>query len=461
MNNLYIPKSEIIKQKQIAEQLREFCLGKKAVVQTYGCQQNEADSERIIGALQLCGYEITEDTGNADLVIINTCAVREHAELKVLSKTGQLKKQKEKNRNLLIGICGCMIQEKHRREQIKRSYPYVDFVFGTDMHHRIPEIIKTAVNSAKRVSFITEKKHNEFGVISEDMPVSRQNDYKAWVSIMYGCDNFCSYCVVPYVRGRERSRPYDNIITEITDLVNKGYKDITLLGQNVNSYNGEKDFPQLLKSIVEIEGDFWIRFMTSHPKDASSDLVDIMSENHKIADHFHLPFQAGNDRILSLMRRGYSKQQYIEKALEIKEKVKDVAITTDVICGFPTESDADFLDTLDVIKTVGFDMIYTFIYSPRVGTPAALMKGQIPHEEKVRRFNMLTELQNENALVNNKRYIGKKLKVLSDGQEKGVFVGRSSQNKIVALDKPVDKGRFVEAVIKNAQPYALIGKLVK
>lgn len=459
MNNIFIPKTDIDKQKEIAVQLQEICSGKKAAVQTYGCQQNEADSERIAGALKLCGYEITNDTEDADLVIINTCAIREHAELRVFSGAGQLKKQKEQNKDMLVGICGCMIQEKHRREQIRKSYPYVDFVFGTDMHHRLPEILQAAIVTKKHVSFVTEKPHNEFGVISEDMPIYRQNDYRAWVSIIYGCDNFCSYCVVPHVRGRERSRSYDDIMTEVKGLVKSGYKDITLLGQNVNSYSGEKSFPQLLNDAASIEGDFWIRFMTSNPKDASSELIDVMAANEKIARHFHLPFQAGNDRILSLMNRRYTKQQYLEKAAEIKDKVKGVALTTDVICGFPTESESDFLDTLDVVKQVSFDKIYTFVYSPRKGTPAAEMEGQIPHEEKVRRFNALTELQNENALKNNQALVGQTIKVLSDGMNKGIYVGRSSQSKVVALDKSVPKGIFVNATIEKARPYAIIGKL--
>ncbi|HAN20142.1 MAG: tRNA (N6-isopentenyl adenosine(37)-C2)-methylthiotransferase MiaB [Clostridiales bacterium GWF2_36_10] len=461
MDNILVTKIEIEKQRKIAEELQNICKGKKAAVQTYGCQQNEADSERIAGALRLCGYEMAVDTKDADLVIINTCAIREHAELKVLSGAGQLKKQKENNKDMLVGICGCMIQEKHRRDQIKKSYPYVDFVFGTDMHHRLPEIIHTAISAKKRVSFVTEKPHIEFGVISEDMPINRQSDYRAWVSIMYGCNNFCSYCVVPHVRGRERSRSYNDIMTEIKGLVSSGFKDITLLGQNVNSYTGEKSFPQLLNDVAALNGDFWVRFMTSHPKDASSKLIEVMAANEKIARHFHLPFQAGSDRILSLMNRGYTKQQYLEKAFEIKENVKGVAITTDVICGFPTESESDFLDTLDVVKQVGFDMIYTFVYSPRKNTPAEKMEGQIPHEEKVRRFNALTELQNENALKNNKGLIDQTIKVLSDDKdEKEINIGRSSQNKIVALDKPIPKGVFVNAIVKEAQPYALIAEVI-
>lgn len=459
MESIYVSTTEIEKQKAIAGELRGICSGKKAAIKTYGCQQNEADSERVAGTLMLCGYEITDDVTEADLVIVNTCAVREHAELKILSSTGQLKKQKEKNRDMLIGICGCMAQEKHRIEQILKSYPFVDFLFGTDMHHRLPEILQTVISTGKRQVFVNEKKHNEFGVISEDMPVLRQSDYKAWVSIMYGCNNFCSYCIVPYVRGRERSRSYSEIMKEVRGLVADGYKDITLLGQNVNSYSGEKDFPHLLEDIAKIDGDFWVRFTTSHPKDASSELIDIIAANEKIARHFHLPFQAGNDRILSLMNRRYTKQQYIEKALEIKEKIKDVSITTDVICGFPTETEEDFLDTLDVVKTVGFDMIFTFVYSPRKGTPAASMEGQIPHEEKVRRFNALSELQNENALKNNQKFIGQTMKVLSDGENNGTYTGRCSQNKVVVLDKPAAKGVFVNAEIIDAQPYLLIGKI--
>lgn len=459
MDNIWIPKCEIDRQKEIADTLQKYCIGKKAVIRTYGCQQNEADSERIEGALKLCGYEIGSNVMEADLIIINTCAIREHAELRVFSGAGELKKLKESKENLLIGICGCMIQEKHRREQIQKSYPYIDFVFGTDMHHRLPEIIKSTLHASKRLSFVTEKPHNEFGVISEDMPVNRQYAYKANVSVMYGCNNFCSYCVVPFVRGRERSRSYHDILTEVIDLLSSGCKEITLLGQNVNSYNGEKPFPQLLNDIASLEGDFWVRFMTSHPKDASHELIDIIAANEKIARHFHLPFQAGSDRILGLMNRRYTKQQYLEKAFEIKEKIQGVSLTSDVICGFPTETEHDFLETLDLVEKVGFDMIYTFLYSPRKGTPAASMEGQIPHEEQVQRFNALTQLQNENATKNNQKLIGQITKVLSAGLENEKYSGRNSQNKLVFLDKPVDQGVFIPVKIEEAQQYALLGKI--
>ncbi len=461
MNNIFVSTVEIRRQKEIADQVRKMTVGKKAHIQTFGCQQNEADSERIAGSLRLCGYTMTEDRDGADLIILNTCAVREHAELKILSVTGQLKKLKEQNRDLLIGIGGCMTQLEVRRAQIKKSYPYVSFLFGTDMHHRLPEILFTALSAKKRNFFVNEKPHFEFGVISEDVPVDRDSTYKAWVSIMYGCDNFCSYCIVPHVRGRERSRDYDAIMEEIKELVAKGYKDITLLGQNVNSYKGKTSFAGLLKDIADIPGDFWVRFMTSHPKDASSELIDVIADNPKIARHFHLPFQAGNDRVLSVMNRKYTKEQYIKRALEIKEKIAGVSLTTDIICGFPTESEKEFEDTLEVVEAVGFDMIYTFLYSPRSGTPAAKMEDHIPHEEKVRRFQQITALQNEISLKTNQGYVGQTVRVLSEGFTGKTYSGRTTQNKIVSFDTPVKEGVFVDILIEKAFPYALYGEVAQ
>ena len=389
----YVPLEETEKQHNIALSLRPLTAGKKACVITFGCQQNEADSERIAGALDMCGYEMTQDSGEADLIIINTCAVREHAEIRALSEAGQFKNRKEQDRVLKIGLCGCMVQQSHRREQIYKSYPYVDFVFGTDMHHRIPEMIQTLFTAKKRFAFVTDKPHGDFGVISEGMPVLRGNGYKAWVSAMYGCNNFCTYCVVPYARGRERSRRAEDILYEVENLVKSGYKDITLLGQNVNSYDGGCSFASLLDRAASFEGDYRMRFMTSHPKDASSELIDVIANNDKVAKHFHLPVQSGSDRILKLMNRRYTREQYIEKALEIKENIKDVSVTTDVICGFPTETEEDFAETLSLVKQIGFDMIFTFIYSPRKGTPAEKME-QVSRAEANARFAKLSELEN-------------------------------------------------------------------
>ena len=461
MNGIFIPQSEIERQYEIAFSLRSETAGKKACVITFGCQQNENDGERIMGALQLCGYEITQNPDEAQMIIINTCALREHAEIRALSEAGQFKGRKERDRSIKIGLCGCMAQQSHRREQIYKSYPYVDFVFGTDMHHRLPEIIKTAFGSKKRFSFITDKPHNEFGVISEGMPVHRENGYKAWVPVMYGCNNFCTYCVVPFARGHERSRRKEDVIAEVKGLVEQGYKDITLLGQNVNSYNGGCDFATLLDECASFEGEYRVRFMTSHPKDASTELIEVISRNKNVAKHFHLPVQSGSSRVLKLMNRKYTREQYLEKAFEIKGKIPEISLTTDIICGFPTETDEDFSETMSLVKAVGFDMIYTFIYSPRVGTVAAKMEGQIPKEISNARFKALSDMENDIAQSLNDKFIGKTLRVLSDGFNKnGIPVGRSTQNKIVTFDKPIPAGEFADVLIETAGAYALGGKII-
>lgn len=457
----FINQQEIQKQYEIAAELQKEVLGKKACVITFGCQQNENDSERIAGALELCGYEITQNSDDAQMIIINTCAIREHAEVRALSEAGQFKSRKEKDRSIKIGLCGCMAQQSHRREQIYKSYPYVDFVFGTDMHHRLPEIIDSALHSKKRVSFVTDKPHSEFGVISEGMPVRRESNYKAWVPVMYGCNNFCTYCVVPYARGHERSRNQADVVSEIKGLVESGYKDITLLGQNVNSYNGGCDFATLLNQCASFDGEYRMRFMTSHPKDASSQLIDAIAQNEKIAKHFHLPVQSGSSRILKLMNRKYTREQYLEKALEIKEKNPDISLTTDIIIGFPTETDEDFADTMSLVKQVGFDMIYTFIYSPRVGTIAAKMDGQIPRDVSNARFKALSDMENDIAQELNNQFIGKTVRVLSDGLNKnGANCGRSTQNKIVTFDKPIPAGEFVNVKVESAGAYLLNGKVI-
>ena len=460
MNDIFVPRSELERQKEIAVSLRAETEGKKACVITFGCQQNENDSERIAGLLAFCGYTVTHDSGEADVIIINTCAIREHAEIRALSEAGQFKKRKELDRSLRIGLCGCMAQGEHRREQIYKSYPYVDFVFGTDMHHRLPEIMRETLHSKKRVTFVTEKPHGDFGVIDEGMPVKRESSYKAWVPIMYGCNNFCTYCIVPYARGRERSRRGEDVLSEVRGLVESGYRDITLLGQNVNSDSGSDDFAALLHKCASMGGEYRVRFMTSHPKDASSRLVDVIANDENVAKHFHLPVQSGSNRILGLMNRRYTREQYIEKALEIKEKVPGVSLTTDIICGFPTETDEDFEQTLSLVKQVGFDMIYTFIYSRRVGTVADKMEGQIPRDISNQRFKALSELENGIAEELNARFIGETVRVLSDGLNKnGIPCGRSTQNKIVTFDKPVPAGEFADVIIDTAGGYALAGRI--
>ena len=462
--NAEVLREEIRRQHEIAVSLRPELQDKKALVRTFGCQQNEADGERIAGELADCGYAMTEDLAEADLVILNTCAVREHAENRVLGIIGSIKKEKEKRPELIIGMCGCMAQEPHRQEQLRKNYPYVGLLFGTDRLHQIPEMIRDLLAAGKagkgngkgraQKQYVSDLPHGEFGVITEETPVVRTSSYRALVSVMYGCNNFCSYCIVPYVRGRERSRRSEMVLGEVESLVRDGYRDIMLLGQNVNSYKGEKTFPELLAASASFDGEYWIRFMTSHPKDASDDLIRAMAEHPKIADHFHLPFQSGNDRILSEMRRRYTRDRYLEKALRIKELLPDAALTSDVIVGFPTETESEFLDTVDLVRKVQFDMLYMFLYSPRRGTDAEKMDGRIPHEEQVRRFEYLSEIQNRIAEEKNAALVGKSLRVLSDGT-----AGRTSQNKIIYLDREVPAGTFCTARVTGFKQYNLVGEV--
>ena len=350
---------------------------KKACVVTYGCQQNEADSERIAGMLQAMGYEKTDKEEDADIIVVNTCAVRDHAEQRALSITGGYKHLKSKNPSLIIGVSGCMVSKKQSVDRIKRSYPYIDFTFGTEKLWQMPEILYGVMSTQKRSFCPNEGKP----ITMEGIPVLRENPYKAWVSIMYGCNNFCTYCIVPYVRGRERSRRPEDILREVRELVASGCREITLLGQNVNSYGkefgGECDFADLLSRICEIEGDYIIRFMTSHPKDASRKLIDTMAANPRIARQFHLPVQSGSDRILKAMNRNYTRESYLSLIRYMREKMPDIAISTDIIVGFPGETEEDFEDTLSIVREARYDMMYSFIYSKRGGTPAAEREDQI------------------------------------------------------------------------------------
>lgn len=454
--DVFVDEKEIARQKEIASRLKTSFEQRgenpKVFIQTYGCQQNEADSEKLRGIANLCGYENAAGEKDADLIIVNTCAIREHAELKALSITGGYKKLKESNKGLLIMFCGCMAQQEHIRKKIYTSYPYIDAVFGTDSHHRLPEIILSSLKTTRRVSFVSDLPHEKFGVIDEGMPVTRLSPYRALLSVMYGCDNYCTYCVVPYVRGRERSRDSRTIIGEAKGLVESGYRDITLLGQNVNSYSGSLTFPELLRELSKIDGDFWLRFMTSNPKDASRELIDVMAESEKIANHFHLPVQSGNDEILKRMNRRYTRAEYLKIVDYIRKKLPNAAITTDIICGFPGETEKQFEDTLSLVREVGFDMIYTFIFSPRKGTAAGQMENQVPKEEKSSRFSLLSGIQNEISLKINRSYVGKTLRVLSDGN-----TGRTSRNKIVNLSSALPAGEFIKVKITGARPYSLDG----
>ncbi|MGM9664237.1 MAG: tRNA (N6-isopentenyl adenosine(37)-C2)-methylthiotransferase MiaB [Eubacteriales bacterium] len=460
-----ITEAEMEKQREYAKNISAMIRGEKsACVITYGCQQNEADSERIAGTLADMGYKIVDAAADADLIIVNTCAVRDHAEKKALSITGGYKHLKEKNPELKIGICGCMVSQTSMSDKIKKSYPYVDFVFGTEHLWRLPEMLYHTMTEGR--SFYPNEGD---AVLAEGVPVRRESKFRAWVSIMYGCNNFCTYCIVPYVRGRERSRRPEDIEEEVRALVSDGCKEITLLGQNVNSYGkefgGECDFADLLARLSKLDGDFIIRFMTSHPKDASKKLIDTMAENPKIARHFHLPLQSGSDRILREMNRHYDTAAYMELIGYMREKMPDISISTDIIVGFPGETEEDFEATLDTVRRVKYDMLFSFIYSKRDGTPAAKMENQVPDEVKSTRFARLVEAQAENALACNLPLEGKTVRILVEGESKtdpDMFSGRTGGNKIVHI--PADeslRGQFANVRITKALTYALTGEVVK
>ena len=441
-------------------------LGKRplAFVLTLGCQQNESDSEKLRGMAAAMGYGITDNPKDAHLLIVNTCAIREHAEKRALSLVGQYKHVKTARPEAIIAVCGCMTAQPHRVETLKKSYPYVDILFGTSQLHRFPEFLASKLKVGKRVLRSDEPEHT----VAEDIPVIRESGYRAWVSVMYGCNNFCTYCIVPYVRGRERSRRKENIISEVKALVAEGYIDITLLGQNVNSYGkdlgADYDFADLLSELDKIEGDYLLHFMTSHPKDATTKLIDVMASGKHIAHHFHLPMQSGSDAVLKAMNRRYTFEKYIGIVDYIREKMPDATLTSDIIVGFPEESEDDFEDTLSALRRARFDMIYSFIYSPRKGTPAAEMK-QIPREVQNERFDRLLAVQNEIALASNKPLEDKVLRVLCDGRSKNkeeAITGRTDGGKIVFFDGDDSlEGKFVNVKIERAETFALYGKIQK
>ena len=439
---------------------------RRCYVQTFGCQQNEADSERLAGMAEAMGYAAAVSADDADLILINTCAVREHAEERALSITGQFKHLKEKKPELIIGICGCMVSQETRKERIKHSYPYVSFLFGTSMLYRMPEILYRYLHEHKRQFFLDA---GDAGNIAEGIPVRRVSDKQAWVSIMYGCNNFCTYCIVPYVRGRERSRRPELILEEIRGLIAEGYREFTLLGQNVNSYGRDLDedidFPDLLGQICALEGDFKVHFMTSHPKDASRKLIDVMAANEKAAKHFHLPLQSGSDRVLTAMNRRYTIAQYLDILSYMREKMPDITVTSDIIVGFPTETEAEFEETLDAVRAARCDQLFTFIYSPRTGTPAAGME-QLPDAVKGDRMTRLLAVQNEIMLEKNRACIGREYRILVEGVSRGdksMYAGRTEGGKLVHF--PADEalsltGSMVNVKITAAETYNLWAELI-
>lgn len=432
---------------------------KYAHVITFGCQQNERDSETVLGLLCEMGYTPTDLQERADIIVINTCAIREHAEVKALSLLGRFKAQKKKNPDLMVGVVGCMAAEPHRADMLKKDFHYVTFTLEPNMLHRIPELIFKKLTDGKR-SFIFGE---DEGDIYENTPAIRREKHRAWVSIMYGCNNFCSYCIVPYVRGRERSRRSEDVIRECRELVGTGVKEITLLGQNVNSYSSDLSFPELLSRIAEIEGDFIIRFMTSHPKDTSDKLIEVMERyTPKIAPFFHLPLQSGSNRILKEMNRTYTREKYIEIVNALKTRIPNVALSTDVIIGFPTESDADFEDTMDLLRRVEFDNVYAFLYSPREGTRAARMDGTIDRSIKDERMAELLKMQDYISLKKNLPYQDCSVRVLVDSFEtrdgRRICSGRTLTNKLVYFESDIEVGEYTNVKITKACPYHLLGR---
>ena len=436
-----------------------------AMVDTYGCQQNEADSEKLRGYLALMGYGFTQDEFQADVIVVNTCAVREHAEMRVLGNVGALNHSKKARPGQIIAVCGCMVQQEHMAQKLKQSYPVVDLVFGPHELWRFPELLLQVMTKHKRI-FATEKND---GVVAEGIPNKRDSGVKAWLSIMYGCNNFCSYCVVPYVRGRERSRRPEDVVAEAKELVAAGYKEITLLGQNVNSYGKDLgldvDFSDLIRMINDIPGDFLIRFMTSHPKDATEKLFKTMAECEKCAHQLHLPVQAGNDRILKVMNRGYTSEKYLAQVELARKYMPDLVLTTDIIVGFPNESEEEFEDTIRLVEQVRYDAMFTFIYSKRVGTPAASMPDPYTREDKQRHFDRLTEVANRISGEKHKEYEGKTLRVLVDGEtgrDEYNLSSRTNGGRLVHLkgDKALI-GRFVDVKITASNTWALYGEVVE
>lgn len=438
---------------------------KSFYVETWGCQMNEEDSEKISGMLKNIGYMRTEVRDDADIIIFNTCCVRENAELKVYGNIGILKKLKEIKPELIIAVCGCMMQQKGMAEKIIKKYPYVDIIFGTHNAHKFPEYLNRVKVEGNSVIEIEDK---EEGIV-EGIPVDRESNIKAFVTIMYGCNNFCTYCVVPYVRGRERSRTPEAIEKEIVELVSKGYKEITLLGQNVNSYGKSLEsginFAGLLRRIDKISGLERIRFMTSHPKDLSDDVIKAVSECSKLCEQIHLPLQSGSSRILKAMNRYYDKNDYLELVGKIKNQIPGVALSTDLIVGFPGETEEDFKETLDVVKEVEFDSAFTFIYSKRVGTPAEKMEEQIPDDVKHERFNRLVEVVNEASAKKNKEYENKEVEVLVENFSKNdekKLMGRTRTGKLVNfIGDASDIGKLVNVKITKAHSFSLNGEIIR
>lgn len=429
---------------------------------TFGCQMNQRDSETLAGLLASMGYTRAEKLTDADLVIVNTCCVRESAENRIYGHLGELKNLKTRKPHMVIGVCGCMAQQPGAAEKIRQRAPHVDLIFGTHNLHRLPELLRKLWEKREPVVEIWESD----GDVIENLPALREDSLKAWVTIMYGCNNFCTYCIVPYVRGRERSRRPEDIEREVRELVEKGVKEVTLLGQNVNSYGKDldppTDFASLLERLDRVEGLLRIRYTTSHPRDFTDRLIDVIAASKKVCENFHLPVQAGSNRILQRMNRGYTREYYMELVEKIRAKVPGAAITTDIIVGFPGETEEDFADTMDLVEKVRFDSAFTFVYNKRSGTPAAEMPDQVPAEVKRRRITHLVEVQNRITLEKNLAEVGTVQEVLVEGpaeKHPDKYCGRTGGNKLVFFPPLPDKvGQIVPVRITAAKMWNLEGE---
>ena len=457
---------EMARQTQYCSEVARLLPEKKYVyIRTFGCQQNEADSERMAWLCEQMGYEKCDEPERAKLILVNTCAVREHAEKKALSIIGQYKHIKDDDPEVIIGVGGCMVTQGHRADKLKNSYPYVSFVFDTGSLHKLPELVLGAVKGgARRV----ESCGGEF-LIPEGVGAKSETPHSAWLSIMYGCNNFCSYCIVPYARGRERSRTPDAVLAEAKTLIENGAKEITLLGQNVNSYGNDADFEcsfaELVRRVCALDGDFRVRFMTSHPKDVTDELIEVFAAEPKMIKHFHLPLQSGSDGILRKMNRHYDMARYMSVVEKLKAALPNVSLTSDIIVGFPGETDADFEATMDALRAVRYDMIFSFIYSPRIGTPAATMDGQIPHDVSTARFERMINMQNDISRERNERFVGRTVRALvteisrTDGD---MLTARSDSPRPIHFAGGAELiGSFANVKITRADTFSLIGEIEK
>ena len=451
---------------KILDELKEKDNVKKHFyIETWGCQMNEEDSEKLSGMLKRVGYTKTENKEDAGIILFNTCCVRENAENKVFGNLGSLKHLKKENPDLIIGICGCMMQQEGMADKILKKFPYVNIVFGTHNAYKFPEYLNRVKTEGVQIKEIFNKETD----IVEGLPIDRESNVKAFVTIMYGCNNFCTYCIVPYVRGRERSRKPEDILNEVRELVAQGYKEITLLGQNVNSYGKgleeEVDFAKLLRMINEIEGLERVRFMTSHPKDLTHDVIMAIKECDKLCEQIHLPVQSGSNSILKKMNRHYTKEYYLDLIKKIKEEIPGVTLTTDIIVGFPGETEEDFQETLELVKEVGYSSAFTFIYSRRNNTPADMMLNQVSEEDKHHRFNRLIAAVNERVIAQNKAEEGNILEVLVEGNSKNdaeKLTGRTRTGRLVNFTgEGINAGDIVNVKITRAQNFSLIGEVIK